>query len=201
MPISFDDFSTGTFDSFGTFDQSPAKLLGESRRLKKKSSVEIIPDAPTRRSNAAGQAFSNRYDFGASLSAAIQTASSALGDRSGLQFKDEDRPEYNQTYREVASANRAPSSEPPTGKVTMPAPTTTPAQKAPATTQNVSAPGINSRGRVPGTKEVPGTTEAGTGTSRAAPLFADKPTLSSSSYQELVDKYCFVCARRKETDP
>jgi hypothetical protein len=201
MPVSFDDFSTGTFDSFGGYNnQSPARLMGETPiRLKKTPSDEILPDAPTRKANAAGgKAFSNRYDFGASLSAAIQAASTALGDRSGLQLQAEDEPESRQTYREVASASRVPSG-PIAGRGSKPTPTSTPVSKVPGTSF-ATAKGVNSRGRVPGTKDVPGTSAPGVSASNGAPLFGDKP-LSTSSYQELVDKYCFVGARKQETDP
>lgn len=128
IPLSFDDFT---------------KRLGESPiRMTRKSSDEIIPDGPARRTNAAGQAFGNRYDFGASLSAAIQAASSAPEERVGLQLKDEDRPESKQTYREDASANGVPASGTPLiGNFTAPASTTTPAQEVPGTTQNAAATG------------------------------------------------------------
>lgn len=192
VPVSFDDFSTGTFDTFKSYNQSPAKLMGESPiRLKKKSSNEILPDAPTRRTNAAGgQAFSNRYDFGASLSAAISAASTVLGDRSGLTPKEQ-KLESKQTYREVASTSKVPIG-PIAGRYTAPTPTTTPTQKAPGTTQTVAATGVNSRGRVQGAKEVPGAKAPvpGLATAKGVPLFGDRP-LSTSSYQELVDKYCF----------
>jgi hypothetical protein len=176
--------------------------MGESPiRLKKKSSNEILPDAPTRRTNAAGgQAFSNRYDFGASLSAAISAASTVLGDRSGLTPKEQ-KLESKQTYREVASTSKVPIG-PIVGRYTAPTPTTTLTQKAPGTPQTVTATGVNSRGRVQGAKEVPGAKAPvpGLATAEGVPLFGDRP-LSTSSYQELVDKYCFVGARKQETDP
>ncbi|KAI9669590.1 MAG: hypothetical protein M1817_004633 [Caeruleum heppii] len=93
MPVSFDDFSTG-FDTnydFSLARQPPAKLIGESPsstiRLKQpKLSRAPIPDTPARRNNPAGQAFGNRYDFGASLSAAINAATAgpkAVANRNG----------------------------------------------------------------------------------------------------------------------
>jgi len=93
MPVAFDDFADG-FDEkykFDDFKQPVADYLGESTtvRLKGvKSAISLASDNLTRRQpNPNGQAFGNRYDFGASLSAAINAANSALGDRSGITMK------------------------------------------------------------------------------------------------------------------
>lgn len=48
---------------------------------------QVVPDTPPRRQNHSGQPFGNRYDFGASLTAALSHAQSQLGDRSGLTPK------------------------------------------------------------------------------------------------------------------
>lgn len=90
---SFDDFADG-FESrydFGSLAQPAAKVIGESpiRFRNSKASNNSVVDEPSLRGNSAGQAFGNRYDFGASLSAAIQAAGSALGDRGGIQSKTE----------------------------------------------------------------------------------------------------------------
>lgn len=94
MPVTFDDFADG-FDSkydFAALARQPVnEFLGDSGpvRLKGvKSSTSIASDNLKRKpTNPNGQAFSNRYDFGASLSAAIQAANSALGERSGISLK------------------------------------------------------------------------------------------------------------------
>lgn len=93
MPVAFDDFADG-FDEkykFGDFKQPVADYLGESTTLRLKgvkSAVSLASDNLTRRQpNPSQQAFGNRYDFGASLSAAINAANSVLGDRSGLTMK------------------------------------------------------------------------------------------------------------------
>jgi hypothetical protein len=86
---SFDDFAA-SFDSFPSFNQSsPASIIGESPIMLKSPQprAEIVPDAPTRRTKVNTQAFGNRYDFGASLSVAIQNASAILGERSGLKSR------------------------------------------------------------------------------------------------------------------
>ena len=90
---SFDDFADG-FESrydFNSFSQPATKVIGETplRFRNSKASNNANTDPSARRGNAAGQAFGNRYDFGASLSAAIQAAGSTLGDRSGFQSKGE----------------------------------------------------------------------------------------------------------------
>ena len=93
---SFDDFAEG-FESrydFSSFAQPATKVVGESpiRFRNSKASNNAIADGPSPRGNKAGQAFGNRYDFGASLSAAMQAAGSTPGDRSGIQSKDEVKP-------------------------------------------------------------------------------------------------------------
>ena len=117
MP-NFDDFATG----FEAFTQPPLRLRpGKKQDAKAEAtgSDRIVPDAPGLRQKTPKQAFGHRYDFGASLSAAIQAASSALGERSGIP----------------SSATAGP---------------------------------------------------------RPADLAKDKPPLQSQSYNELIDKYCFV---------
>lgn len=95
MPVgSFDDDFGHGFDSkfeFGTgrgiFGDSP----NSSIRLKPKNKRgTIFPDQAPRRQGA-GQAFSTRYDFGASLSAALSNAQTALGDRSGIKPNGADK--------------------------------------------------------------------------------------------------------------
>ncbi|KAI4125479.1 MAG: hypothetical protein LQ347_005369, partial [Umbilicaria vellea] len=90
---SFDDFADG-FESnygFGSFAPPATKVIGESpiRFRNSKASSNSMTVAPSTRGNPGGQAFGSRYDFGASLSAAIQAAGSALGDRNGPQSRDE----------------------------------------------------------------------------------------------------------------
>ena len=89
MP-SFDDFagSVNPYE-FSSFPQ-PSTLVGDSpiRFKNKPSGRDIVPDAPGRpKASANQQAFGNRYDFGASLSAAIQAAGTCLGDRGEVLSK------------------------------------------------------------------------------------------------------------------
>jgi hypothetical protein len=97
MPPSFvdDDFGGHEFDNKFQFGSGRGVVLADSPnasiRLKPKSKRgSIYPDQAVQRSQV-GQAFSSRYDFSASLSAALSTAQTALGDRSGLKINTSDQ--------------------------------------------------------------------------------------------------------------
>jgi Carbohydrate/starch-binding module (family 21) len=167
MPQSFDDFASG-FGSYGSFNLSPTAMIGDSP-IKLKSPrprAEIVPDAPTRRPKANGQVFGNRYDFGASLSAAIQNASAILGDQSGFTKKSD--PEH-------------PPQEVPVSKFK---PANIALQKPPGIVIEQPTGGTATDSSVNGLAPV-----------KPAAFLTEKPTLQSQSYQELVDKYCFVGSR------
>jgi hypothetical protein len=87
-PSSFDDDFGSDFENKFQFGGGRGVILGDSPsssiKLKPKSKRGSLFPNSTRQSSG-GQAFSSRYDFGASLSAALSTAQSALGDRSGLK--------------------------------------------------------------------------------------------------------------------
>ena len=92
-PASLDDDFGHDFENKFQFGGGRA-VLGDSPntsiKLKPRSKRgSIYPDQAASRSQA-GQAFSARYDFGASLSAALSTAQTALGDRSGLKINTAD---------------------------------------------------------------------------------------------------------------
>lgn len=86
MPAgSFDDDFGQDFGSKFAFGPSKPQLRDSPSatiRLKPRSKrSNLFPDQTTK---PTGQAFSTRYDFSASLSAALSNAQTALGDRSGL---------------------------------------------------------------------------------------------------------------------
>ncbi|ETN39600.1 uncharacterized protein HMPREF1541_05826 [Cyphellophora europaea CBS 101466] len=165
FPISFDDFSAG-FDTFSNFGDS-ATLIGEPKiKLRSpRSKQELVPDAPARRPRSSGNAFGTRYDFNSSLSAAKTTAISVLGEKSGLSPSSGAK----QTSRDVPVINGASSG------TLSPRPETVAGAKADVVSK---APAVDSAT-----------------TDKPAALLSEKPPLTSQSYQELVEKYCFVGTR------
>jgi hypothetical protein len=169
MPVTFDDFADG-FDAkykFDNFKQPVHDYLGESGSLRLKgvkSAISLGSDNLTRRQAPPnGQAFGNRYDFGASLSAAINAANTVLGDKSGLTMK---APPKKQAKKVLPTAEQ--TSSPLTMSSNQSIVKTAPPPK------NLPAMASNS------------------GTDSPRPAGAEKPVLASQSYNELLDKYCFV---------
>ena len=151
-PLGADDFGDAPKLNF---DQSLHDYLGESLpagiRLKGVRSSSNIPsdNLTSRLSTPSGQAFANRYDFGASLTAAIQTAKDNMSSKNdGLYMKSLRRTSGKPAEKEKNDRNA--------GEVTTNQSSTT-------------------------AKPTPGIT-------------TDSPrtSISSTSYEELVNKYCFV---------
>ena len=142
MPSVTDEF--GSQASKLKFDQSIHDYLGESGttglRLKTRSSNNLASDNLTKGlSSPSGVAFANRYDFGASLSAAVQAAKDSM-------VKDKDTLYMKSNVRgEPTSSGTPPNDSPEVG----------------------------------GSPQGLGTSSPNLG-------------LPSSSYEELVNKYCFV---------
>jgi len=165
MPISADDFSYG-FGSQSEFlsrPQPPAQVIGDSpiRFRNSKAASDIVPDQPGLRTSAVNQAFGNRYDFGASLSAAINAASNTSGDRGGNQMREEVNSASTKLSSKKGDGGTSGSGNSRSGAEK-------PAKDSGATKPNSSKPVI---------------------------LGAEKPPMQSSSYSELIDKYCFVRTR------
>ena len=159
MP-SFDDFagSVNPYE-FSSFPQ-PSALVGDSpiRFKNKPSARDIVPDAPGRpKASVNQQAFGNRYDFGASLSAAIQSAGTSLGDRGEVPSRSDAKSK---------SSNQAGS--PPVVQV----------QASPDAGKTVKGSEVSQ--------------QKGADLPKPVALTAEKPSLQSQSYHELLDKYCFV---------
>lgn len=93
MPPSLDDDFGSDFETkfhFGSRGLVLSESPNSSIKLKPRSKRgSLFPDQAANRPQV-GQAFSSRYDFGASLSAALTTAQTALGDRSGLKINTTD---------------------------------------------------------------------------------------------------------------
>lgn len=171
---SSDDFASnfaGPYD-FSSFPQPSAQLVGDSPIRFKKPASEIVPDAPERRTTAAGQAFGNRYDFGASLTAAIQAANNTTGERSGILMKQEVKsaPAKQPTFAQ-GFGSKPPSMD-----------------AAEATRKNSPRPEALQQSET-------STTSPKADAAKPAALTAEKPSVQSSSYTELLDKYCFVRSR------
>ncbi|KAM0418928.1 hypothetical protein ACHAPT_012193 [Fusarium lateritium] len=151
MPAGFGEFGE---DAKLSYDQPIHEYLGESGngtsglRLKSKSAGNLASDNMAKGfGSPSGLAFSNRYDFGASLSAAVQAAKDSVPkDKDGLYMK-----------ANVRSAKPA-----------LPVSTTQPATQVQSQSQSQTAHGATS----------------------------PNSTLSSSSYEELVNKYCFFGSKQ-----
>ncbi|KAI6314381.1 hypothetical protein MCOR03_002963 [Pyricularia oryzae] len=164
------------FGENGTFDKSLQDYLGDDAgplRLKGVKSTTSLPsDNLTGRLSApSGQAFANRYDFGASLTTAIQAAkqTSPRPKGDGLYMKSNTRGSIKPAPRPTfvsapTGANTIGASQPST-----PGPM---AKKEPAQATNEQKP------------------SAFPASQTAAPI------LASSSYEELVNKYCFFGSKQ-----
>ncbi|KAM0517374.1 hypothetical protein ACHAPE_004905 [Trichoderma viride] len=160
MPASFDDFKKPKFKFDDHLD-----YLGEHStpglRLKTKSTSNLASDNISKGlglTAPSGLAFANRYDFGASLSAAVQAAKDSS--TKGPVTKDKDTLYMK---RNVRDSPRPMNFGPPLSIPSAPAPSqSTAAAAAAAASAAAPAPGVG----------------LGLG-------------LSSSSYEELVSKYCF----------
>lgn len=162
MPLSFENFDKNPKFMFD--DQQINDYLGEPNtpglRLKTKSTSNLASDNISKGlglTAPSGLAFANRYDFGASLSAAVQAAKdSAAKDKDTLYMKRNVRDSPTpMTFGPPLSAPPAPEPRQP---ATAPA-----AAAAAAASASASSPNVG----------------LGLG-------------LASSSYEELVSKYCFV---------
>lgn len=167
MPVAFDEFGDNPKIDF---DQSIHDYLGEgptSLRLKGVKSSTSIPsdNLSTRLSAPSGQAFANRYDFGASLSAAMLSAKDSPTKPDGLYMKPNQR--------------KATPPPPAATVITRPQP-----PKVPAPTNQTAAVAAAVNKVLPA---VQGASGAGSPAS---------PSIASSSYEELVNKYCFFGSKQ-----
>ena len=167
MPVSMGDFEDG---NKVMFDQSVQDYLGESEhptlRLKSSQSALTLPsdNLASRLSSPSGQAFANRYDFGASLTAAMQAAKDVapnLVKRDGLYMKSSRR-----GSPVPMTTNSGNSAQPTTIVNTTKEPTKAIAPKA---GQHRDSRAVVADSGVYG----PG-------------------SIASKSYDEIVSKYCFV---------
>lgn len=159
MPMSSDDFAT-CFPPYGfSSHQSSAQMIGDSPLRFRSAQTSKETD---RTADVFSQAFGNRYDFSASLSAAIHAGSNTSGDRTSAsrEFKP-------------SAATAMPFAQ------QMPIKSSGEDTVQPASDMERSKKARTSCA----TKPVPDA------------LTGEKPALQSSSYHDLLDKYCFVRSR------
>ena len=168
---SFEEFGSGRDSQydFGSFPQPATMTFADTplRFKNPKAAGNVTADAPVRRANAPAQAFGNRYDFGASLSAAIQAANTTPGDKGSGQVRDEGSfpaPKSAKQPSFVARPLLDASSE--------------------KTEQSERMPGKN--------KEAFDSNKATAENPKPAALTSEKPPIQSQSYHDLLNKYCFV---------
>ncbi|KAL1855088.1 hypothetical protein Plec18170_004504 [Paecilomyces lecythidis] len=157
MPPYFGDL-VSAMDSYDPFGQSnnAIKRTDSPLRLSSSPPRDLIADPPPPRKSSSRQAFGNRYDFGASLSAVMQTKNAAQ-DRTVLSAR---------ARLDSASRQNEPTREesgPLTGKATSP-----------------TGQGSNS---------------AHSEYLKPFSIVSSKPHHESTTYKELVDKYCFVSSQ------
>lgn len=158
MPVNpADNFSSG-FD-FSSFPQPCTVAGGSPIRLRNTKAAGDNATSP--RTNAAGQAFGNRYDFGASLSATIQASSNGVQTREDVTLSSE---------KFTSSSIRFERTDDQT------------ALKVIGYQEEIEKKSTRPKRLQPPAQEQP----------KPSALTAEKPSLQSSSYHELLDKYCFV---------
>ncbi|KAI8962140.1 carbohydrate-binding module family 21 protein [Daldinia sp. FL1419] len=118
-PGALDDFGRDDDDEkFLSFDRPLHEVLGESGpaglRLKGSKSTSSLPtdNLSTRLSAPSGQAFANRYDFGASLTAAKQAHRESSQRNDGLYMKPNKRASFNSAPAAQASKASQPNRSP-----------------------------------------------------------------------------------------
>ncbi|KAH0548681.1 hypothetical protein GP486_007775, partial [Trichoglossum hirsutum] len=183
LPASFDDFidSPDSKHGFGFKKQQqqqlPPRVTGglSSSAQHLKNSNAANGTARDSRTPRSGQAFGNRYDFGASLTAAIQAASSRRADgESETRVRDEVEPSSPRTVPSEKSVRKECHSKS--------------TQDAPAFAEKNDLSWLSHINVPPSTQPSSSTTgDASTSTSYTT----EKPTIKSNQYNEILDKYCF----------
>ena len=164
MPISFDDFGSD-FSNFGiNFNTSPSAIIGEPKiKLRSpRSKSELIPDAPAARRNKSAAPV---FGHRYDFNTSLSAAKSSAYAVLGESSGLPPIIATKQTSHELPFV--AKKSQPVSRKL---------ANGINGTAVTSTAPAV-----------------ASPATSLKAPaLFSDNPSLTSQSYKELVDKYCFV---------
>ncbi|EWC46992.1 hypothetical protein DRE_03754 [Drechslerella stenobrocha 248] len=182
MPIfddSFDAYDLRTQPEYKMFSKAieSQRDMNAAAKAAKKSNV-VDPEALARRANPSGNAFGNRYDFEASLAAAMSTATKVLGpERSGLKLKTNPPPKDgkrapNPYFHSLATANGLPRSH-----------------SSPSLTATFIAASDKAIPRVE--LEKPTSTFAPSLDALKSLATEKKPSIESASYKEILENFCF----------
>lgn len=176
MSATLDDFADGScakykFDDSKKHTNDYLGVSSTSVRLKGvKSTVSLTSDSLTRRApSTTGQAFGNRYDFGASLSAAIHAVNNVQGSHGGL------------TSIKLSAMKQGV-------EVLQGAPDTA-SQVSMMSSQDVNKITISSRRNAPVTSVA---ASVASGIDSSLPTGSGVPVLDSQLYSQLLKTYCFV---------
>lgn len=175
---TYDDFADGFDANYAFGSYAHEDLLGDAPgstiRLKGVRSAVSIADNNTRRAPN-GQPFGNRYDFSASLSAAIQAANKALGDNSGLVMKSSSNGNGAAKKPDKVASNLISDA------------------RHEETASPSSAP-------IPAVSQATASARPANGSESPRPT-GEQPPHTSQSYNDLLDKYCFVRSRKFNDPP
>ncbi|KAL7268750.1 hypothetical protein RUND412_008612 [Rhizina undulata] len=186
-PTAIRPRSMPNFDDLGSynpmfFDNNRAVDSGDDEpvvlRPKSKISTTSEDDLSARRANPSGNAFGNRYDFSASLTAAIKASNHVVGSKRNVLEKKTG----------VSSEKKLEDS--PQFKFGGGASETSVKRSSVDASRNLSVVIPDKPSLTP--LESPSNTGAGPPEIFRPDVFvADKPSIESTSYRELLDNYCF----------
>lgn len=168
-----------SLDKFDAFDDLESLTIQVDKPVPRQSVLISEGAEPVRRANPSGNAFSNRYDFTASLSAAI--AGNTPSPRMEVLEKNEpvvSKPEEKQQYFKFTSSKSVPKKS---DELPLPLPVSsalaTQTPKVLSTTPPQSPP------------------RTGAGPPEVI-VASEKPSIASLSYRELLETYCFFGSAR-----
>lgn len=173
LPPSLDDFNDG---ANLMFERSIHEYLGEPFPALRLKSTQPTADLPSDNLGSSllapsGLAFANRYDFSASLSAAMQTAKDSMTSRGGLYMKPSRKLKIS-VPSDAAVTSPTTSSTLPSG----------PAKPVVALKDWAATPKMAAGPAVRNAQVTPNESAATHGPG----------SIASKSYDEIVSKYCFV---------
>lgn len=187
--------SMPNFDELEGYDGTLFGKELEDAPLPKAKSLDITDttESLARRANPSGNAFGNRYDFGASLNAAIKAANAVVGPkRSGLGIKIEKTVSEKNCQESPYFKFGSPVVD--LQQVTEPREPEVHMVKTPVVAARAlrgSSPDKDTSTPI----DSPSSTGAGPPeVFQPSAFLGEKPSIESSSYRELLDNYCFVSA-------